>query len=75
MDQGNILKSLEILPWGGYNMTLQNQINLDSSIQDIKKNLGKGKTKQRSINRNIIKWVASFSSRFKIQRTIFKRKI
>lgn len=56
-------------------MTLQNQINLDSSIQDIKKNLGKGKTKYRSINRNIIKWVASFSSRFKIQRTIFKRKI
>lgn len=45
MDQGNILKSLEILPWGEYNMTLQNQINLDSSIQDIKKNLGKGKTK------------------------------
>lgn len=45
MDQGNILKSLEILPWGGYNMTLQNQINLDSSIQDIKKNLGKGETK------------------------------
>lgn len=45
MDQGNILKSLEILPWAGYNMTLQNQINLDSSIQDIKKNLGKGKTK------------------------------
>lgn len=45
MDQGNILKSLEILLWGGYNMTLQNQINLDSSIQDIKRNLGKGKTK------------------------------
>lgn len=32
MDQGNILKR-------------SNQINLDSSIQDIKKNLGKGKTK------------------------------
>lgn len=45
MDQGNILKGLEILPWGEYNMTLQNQINLDSSIQDIKRNLGKGKTK------------------------------
>lgn len=43
MDQGNILKSLEILPWGGYNMTLQNQINLDSSIQDIKKILEKAK--------------------------------
>lgn len=34
MDQGNILKRSRL-----------NQINLDSSIQDIKKNLGKGKTK------------------------------
>lgn len=45
MDQGNILKSLEILPWGGYNMTLQNQINLDSSIQDIKKKSWKRQNK------------------------------
>lgn len=45
MDQGNILKRSRNPLWGGYNMTLQNQINLDSSIKIIKKNLGKGKTK------------------------------
>lgn len=45
MDQGNILKRSRNSPLRGYNMTLQNQINLDSSIQDIEKNLGKGKTK------------------------------